>query len=218
MVETASLSAVPRPRAGKGAARAERRAGRVPAIIYGGKGAPLPVTLDPKALGVEYAKTGFFAQLFDIDVDGSKHRALCRDIQTDPVSDVVIHADFLRVSAATRLNVEVPVTFINEEECPGLRRGGVLNIVRHAVELNCQADAIPAELVIDLIEADIGDSIHISHISLPDGANPTITDRDFTVVTIAAPTVATEVEEEATEEGEAEGEEGTEATEEEAES
>ncbi len=218
MVDTASLSAVARPRAGKGAARAERRAGRVPAIIYGGKGAPLPVTLDPKALGVEYAKTGFFAQLFDIDVDGSKHRALCRDIQTDPVSDVVIHADFLRVSAATRINVEVPVTFINEEECPGLRRGGVLNIVRHAVELNCQADAIPAELVIDLIEADIGDSIHISHISLPDGANPTITDRDFTVVTIAAPTVATEVEEETVEDGEAEGEEGTEATEEEAES
>ncbi|MHA1566729.1 MAG: 50S ribosomal protein L25/general stress protein Ctc [Alphaproteobacteria bacterium] len=219
MVDTAILNAVARSRAGKGAARAERRAGRVPAVIYGGKGAPLPITLDPKTLGIEYAKTGFFAQLFDIDVDGSKHRALCRDVQLDPVSDVLIHADFLRVSAATRINVEVPVTFINEEDCPGLRRGGVLNMVRHAVELNCQADAIPAELVIDLIEADIGDSIHISHIKLPDGVTPTITDRDFTVVTIAAPTIAAEVTEEEGEEGEAvEGEDATEATEDEAES
>ena len=218
MVDTAVLNAVARSRAGKGAARAERRAGRVPAIIYGGKGAPLPITLDPKALGAEHAKTGFFAQLFDIDVDGSKHRALCRDVQFDPVSDAVIHADFLRVSAATRVNVEVPVSFTNEEDCPGLRRGGVLNIVRHAVELSCQADAIPAELIVDLITADIGDSIHISHIDLPEGVVPTITDRDFTVVTIAAPTVATEVTDEAVEEDEVEGEEAAAETEEEAES
>lgn len=214
MVDTAVLNAVARDRAGKGAARAERRAGRVPAIIYGGKGAPLPISLDPADLGVEYAKTGFFAQLFDIDVDGSKHRALCRDVQLDPLSDKPIHADFLRVSAATRINVDVPVTFINEEDCPGLRRGGVINVVRHSVELNCQADSIPSELVIDLIESDIGDSIHISHISLPEGVQPTITDRDFTVATIAAPTVAVEPTAEEGEEAEVEVEEGAETTEE----
>ncbi len=213
MVDTAILNAVARDRAGKGAARAERRAGRVPAIIYGGKGTPLPISLSPADLGVEYAKTGFFSQLFDIEVDGAKHRALCRDVQLDPLSDKPIHADFLRVSAATRINVDVPVAFINEEECPGLRRGGVLNMVRHTVELNCQADAIPSELVIDLIEADIGDSIHISHIKLPDGVQPAITDRDFTVVTIAAPTIAAEPTVEEGEEAEIEAEEGAEAAE-----
>ncbi len=221
MVDTAVLNAAERDRAGKGAARAARRAGRVPAIIYGGKGEPLPITLDPAALGVEYDKPGFFSQLFDIEVSGAKHRALCRDVQVDPVSDVPIHADFLRVSAATRINVDVPVVFANEEDSPGLKRGGVINVVRHTVELNCQADSIPAELVIDLAVADIGDSIHISHINLPDGVQPAITDRDFTIATIAAPTVAAEPTDEEGEEGEAEaveGAEGAEASEEEPES
>jgi large subunit ribosomal protein L25 len=137
---------------------------------------------------------------------------LCRDIQLHPVTDVAMHADFLRVTDRTRIAVEVPVRFLNEEECPGLRAGGVLNIVRHDVELNCRAGAIPSEITIDLANREIGDSIHISEVSLPDGVTPVIDDRDFTIATIAPPNVM-ETSDAEEDEGEAEAVEEAEDTE-----
>jgi large subunit ribosomal protein L25 len=185
MPEITTLSATPRPRVGKGATRATRRAGRVPAIIYGNGQDPVPVSLDPRELGRALARPGFFATLVDVDVEGSLHRSLPRDIQYHPVSDAPLHVDFMRVGAGTRINVMVPVSFINQERSPGLRRGGILNIVRHGIELVCAVDSIPDRLVADLTGLDIGDSIHISAVALPEGARVTITARDFTIASIA---------------------------------
>jgi large subunit ribosomal protein L25 len=207
MVEVSTIAAERRERAGKGPARAARRAGRVPGVIYGAKKDPAMVTLDPRELDRELNTGGFMATIYDVQIEQDKERVLPRDVQFDPVTDRPIHVDFLRVSATTSVTVQVPVNFLNEEECPGLKRGGLLNVVRHEIEMICRADAIPSAVEVDLTGLDIGDSIHISMISLPDGVAPTITDRDFTVATIAAPTVAQEAEE--AEEGE-ELEEGVE--------
>jgi len=207
MAEVSTIAAERRERAGKGPARAARRAGRVPGVIYGAKKDPAMVTLDPRELDRELNTGGFMATIYDVQIEQDKERVLPRDVQFDPVTDRPIHVDFLRVSATTSVTVQVPVNFLNEEECPGLKRGGLLNVVRHEIEMICQADAIPSAVEVDLTGLDIGDSIHISMISLPDGVAPTITDRDFTVATIAAPTVAQEEEE--AEEGE-ELEEGVE--------
>jgi large subunit ribosomal protein L25 len=201
MAEISTIAAQRRERAGKGPARAARRAGRVPGVIYGAKKDPAMVTLDPRELDRELKTGGFLATIYDVQVDKDKERVLPRDVQFDPVTDRPLHVDFLRVSAATSVTVQVPVNFLNEEESPGLKRGGLLNVVRHEIEMNCRADAIPSSIDIDLTGLDIGDSIHISMISLPEGVEPTITDRDFTVATIAAPTV---VQEEAAEEEEGE--------------
>ncbi len=203
MSDTENLSAEPRERVGKGAARATRRAGRVPAVIYGAKKDPVLISLDPGDLAKQISSGHFFATLYDIHVGGGKERVLPRDLQLHPVSDRPIHVDFLRVSAATAITVEVPVTFANEEESPGLKRGGVLNVVRYTIEVSCRADAIPQEIRVDLTGKDIGDSIHISEIPLPDGVEPTITDRDFTVASVAAPSVVKEEEAEAAEAAEA---------------
>lgn len=211
MSEVLNLVAERRERAGKGAARAARRAGRIPGVIYGAKKDPVMINLDPKALNKELNKAGFFATLFDVEIDGKKERALPRDVQYDPVTDRAIHIDLLRVSAATAVTVNVPVSFINEEQSPGLTKGGVLNVVRYEIELNCRADAIPQELELDLSSLDLGDSAHFSMITLPDGVEPTITDRDFTVATIAAPSAVKSEAAEAAEaeaEGEGEGEGG----------
>ena len=211
MSEILSLVAERRERAGKGAARAARRAGRIPGVIYGAKKDPVMINLDPKALNKELNKAGFFATLFDVEIDGKKERALPRDVQFDPVTDRAIHIDLLRVSAATAVTVNVPVSFINEDQSPGLTKGGVLNVVRYEIELNCRADAIPQELELDLSSLDLGDSAHFSMITLPDGVEPTITDRDFTVATIAAPSAVKSEAAEAAEaeaEGEGEGEGG----------
>ena len=197
MSDIMSMPAQARERAGKGPARAARRAGLVPGVIYGAKKDPLMITLDPRDV-IKGLKTGsFLATIYELDVSGKKERVLPRDVQFDPVTDNAIHVDFLRVSAATSVTVEVPVQFLNEEEAPGLRRGGLLNIVRHEIEMTCRADAIPNQIEVDLTGLDIGDSVHISSITLPDGVEPTITDRDFTIATIAAPTVAVEEEAEA---------------------
>lgn len=206
MTETPTFSAQARSRVGKGAARAARRAGAVPAVVYGANKDPLAITLDPMALRVEFNKPEFFATLYDIECDGQTERVLCRDLQLHPVTDVPLHADFLRVTESTRINVDIAVLFENEEESPGLKEGGVLNVVRHSVEVICRAGAIPESIVIDLTGLEIGDSVHISEVSLPAGVQPTITDRDFTIATIAPPTVMPTEEEEA-EEG-LEGEEG----------
>ena len=208
MSDTLNLSAEPKERGGKGAARAARRAGRIPAVIYGAKKDPVMITLGPLDVRREINKTGFFATLFDIDVGGKKERVLARDLQLHPVNDGPMHIDFLRVSAATEVTVQVPCSFINEEESPGLKRGGVLNVVRYEIELSCRADAIPQEIVIDLTGLDIGEGVHISMVDLPDGVTPTITDRDFTIATVAAPTLIQEEEETEGEEGAVEGEEG----------
>jgi large subunit ribosomal protein L25 len=194
MADIVSLPASARERAGKGAARATRRAGHIPAVVYGNKEAPTLVALDPKTLKQQLNRSGFFTRLVDIDVGGKTQRVLPRDVQYHPVTDQPIHVDFMRVAADATVTVAVPVQFINDTQSPGLKKGGVLNIVRHEVDLICPVAAIPQHLTVDLTGREIGDSIHISMIPLPEGVRPTITDRDFTVATVAAPTVQTEEE------------------------
>jgi large subunit ribosomal protein L25 len=186
MPEIATLSAEPRAQAGKGAARAVRRRGRVPAIIYGAGVDPAPISLDPRELSRVLAKRGFLATLVDVQIEGSVQRALPRDVQYHPVTDVPLHVDFMRVGATTRLRVEIPVVFVNREMSVGLRRGGILNIVRHTIEVSCPVDNIPGQLVVDLNGLDIGDSVHISAVTLPEGCRPRIADRDFTIASIGA--------------------------------
>ena len=186
-VTTYELKAQARAGVGKGAARALRRQGLVPAVIYGGNQSPLTISINyTDALKRIYAG-GFLSHIVTLEVDGEKHRVIPRDYQLDPVKDFPIHVDFLRVGAGTRLHVEVHVHFLNEEAAPGLKRGGVLNIVRHTVELSCPPDLIPEEIVVDLTGREIGDSIHISHVSLPEGVTPVVHERDFTIATIVAP-------------------------------
>ena len=189
MTETHELRIEKRENVGKGAARATRRAGLVPAIVYGGDGTPEPLAVSGRELNKLIEQGGFMNALVDLVGDGGTTKVLPRDIQFDVVTDRPLHIDFLRVSERTVLHIEVPVVFLNEEKCPGLRRGGVLNIVRHSVEVICRADAIPEQLEIDLAGAEIGDSLHISAVTLPDGVKPAITDRDFTIATVAPPNV-----------------------------
>ena len=210
MSDIVKLTCVTRERAGKGAARAVRRAGRVPAVLYGDKKDPIMFSLEPIALEKEMNRRGFFSRVFDLDVDGAAHKGLIRDVQIDPVTMRPIHADFLRVSKTAKVTVHVTVQFVNEEASPGLKFGGVLNIVRHDVELLCPAMSIPSSLEIDLTGKEVGDSIHISEITLPEGVTPVIKDRDFTIATIAAPTVQKAIVEDE-EAAEGEGEEGGEA-------
>jgi large subunit ribosomal protein L25 len=195
MAEAHTMTAERRERAGKGGARATRRAGRIPGVLYGGSEAPVLISMEPRALDREIHRAGFFATLYDLKLDGQSVRVLARDLQLDPVSDKPVHIDLMRVTAGSRIHVAVPVVFRNEPLSPGLKRGGVLNIVRHEIDVFCSPDAIPHEIVVDLTGLDIGDSVHISAVKLPEGVKPTI-ERDFTVATIAAPTVVkTEAEE-----------------------
>lgn len=181
------LAATVRDKVGKGAARATRREGQIPAVIYGGKQPALPISLSFWEVDQKIHGGGFFTTLATIDVGSEKIRVIPRDFQIDPVSDRPLHVDFLRVVEGARLTIDVPVHFINEGASPGIRRGGVLNIVRHTVNVTCPAEAIPEQLIGDLTGLDINDSLHISSVALPEGVEPTITDRDFTVATIAAP-------------------------------
>lgn len=206
MAEASTLAVTARERAGKGAARAERRAGRIPAVIYGGKADPVMISVEPRDLQRELGAGQLFSTVYTLDVGGKSERVLPRDVQFHPVTDRAQHVDFLRVTANTKLAVEVPCNFMNEDDSPGLRRGGVLNVVRHAIEFICRVDDIPSQIDIDLGGLEIGDGVHISMVTLPDGVEPTITDRDFTIATIAAPTVV--AEEEAAEDAEGEDGEG----------
>lgn len=181
------LKAEARAQVGKGSARELRRNGLIPAVIYGDKQDPVSIALSRKDVTKKIHDGGFLTTLVTIEVDGKKYNVLPKDYQLDPVRDFLMHVDFLRVSKNTQVTVEVPVHFENEEKSPGLKRGGVLNVVRHAVECHCPANAIPEALVVDLTGLEIGDGIHISHVTLPDGVHPTITDRDFTIATVAAP-------------------------------
>ncbi len=189
MSQIIALVGEARSRAGKGAARATRRAGRIPGVIYGNKQDALMISVEPKALDRELHRPGFFTRLIDVTVDGTAHRVLARDVQLDPVTDRPLHVDFLRVGETSRIHVDVPVVFQNQDKSPGLKAGGVLNVVRHTVELIVSALNIPEHLVVDLAGTNIGDSIHISMIAIPEGAKPAISDRDFTVATVAPPTV-----------------------------
>jgi len=190
------LKASARERVGKGAARAVRRQGRIPAVIYGLGEAPQPISLDFNETKRLIFAGGFLTTVFEIDVDGKKTRAIPRDYQLDPVKDMPLHVDFLRVTQDATVNVEVPVHFFNHEASPGLKRGGTLNVVRHTVELIVPVDAIPDSIDVDLTGREIGDSIHISAVKLPAGVKPVIQDRDFTIATLVAPSglVAEEAE------------------------
>ena len=187
MSDTLTLPAETRERAGKGASRALRREGRVPAVVYGGNEEPLAIHVEEKLLVKQLGTGHFFNSIVEVEVGGKKLRTLPKDVAFHPVNDRPLHADFLRLSANSTVHVEVPVVFVNEAASPGLKRGGVLNIVRHELELVCAADKIPDEITIDVTGFDVGDSIHISHVSLPAGSASAITDRDFTIATIVAP-------------------------------
>lgn len=208
MVEFTPIAAELRERAGKGAARSTRREGRVPAVIYGNKQEPVMISLDPVELKKQFRGGTFFSHVYEIEVGGEKAQVLARDLQLHPVTDEPIHVDFMRFSPRTKLSFDIPVHFDNEEASPGLKEGGVLNVVRHTVELLCSPLNIPEYLTVDLTGLEIGDGIHISNITLPEGVEPTITDRDFTIATIAAPTVYVEEE---PEDEDAEGVEGDDA-------
>ncbi len=211
MSDMTSLVAEDRTAVGKGAARAIRQAGRVPGVVYGEKKEQLMFSLEARALRKELQNPRFYATLCNLEIGGKKVRVLPRDIQLHPVTDEPVHADFVYVSRGATVTVEVPVLFLNEDECPGLKRGGVLNVVRREVELVCPADSIPEKIELDLASADIGDSLHYSHAVVPENVEPTITDRDFTIATIAAPSGGADDGE--GEDGEsAEGEEAAEAS------
>ena len=186
-METIDIKAEARSQVGKGSARAARRAGLVPAVIYGNKETAVSVTLDANQWRQLMHKPGIFSQLININVNNETHFVLPRDIQQHPVSEEAMHVDFLRVTKNATVAVGIAVEFLNEDKCTGLKLGGVLNIVRSQVELNCPAISIPEKLTVDLEGLNVGHTIHISSIELPEGCTPTITDRDFTFATIAAP-------------------------------
>ena len=187
MSDTLNLPAETRERAVKGASRALRREGRVPAVVYGGKEEPLAIHVEEKLLIKQLGTGHFLNSIVEIEVGGKKLRTLPKDVAFHPVTDRPLHADFLRLSKDSTVHVNVPVLFINEEDSPGLKRGGVLNIVRHELELICDANKMPEDIQIDVTGLDIGDSIHISSVTLPTGSTSAITDRDFTIATIIAP-------------------------------
>jgi large subunit ribosomal protein L25 len=187
MSDTLTLSAESRDRAGKGASRALRNSGRVPAVVYGNNEAPEAVHIEEKLLNKALGTGHFFNSIVMIEVGGKSVRTLPKDVQFHPVSDRPLHADFLRIGEHSEVHVEVPVHFTDEALSPGMKRGAVLNIVRHELELVCDAAMIPDEIAISLKGLDVGDSIHISAVTLPTGAKSAITDRDFTIATLVAP-------------------------------
>ena len=197
--ETFELEAAARGGVGKGAARQTRREGRVPAVIYGDKKEPEAISLDYNEVWKMYLRGQFMAKVFKLKVDGNEHLVVSRDLQLDPVKDTPIHIDFLRIRADGLIRVHIPVKFVNEGTCPGLKRGGVLNIVRHDIEVWCPYDKIPAAFEVDLASVQIGQSIHVSSLTMSEGAKAVIQDRDFTIATIAGRGPAGGAEEESTE-------------------
>ncbi|MFZ1742193.1 MAG: 50S ribosomal protein L25/general stress protein Ctc [Pontixanthobacter sp.] len=205
MSEALTLPAETRERAGKGASRALRREGRVPAVIYGGKEEPTTIHVEAKELMRQLMTGHFMNSIVMIEVSGKMVRALPKDVAFHPVTDRPLHVDFLRLSKDAKIEVAVPVVFINEEASPGLKKGGVLNVVRHELELVCVSDKIPDEIAIDVTGKEVGDSIHISEVVLPDGSESAITDRDYTIATLVAPSALKKAEGDASG-GEAEAE------------
>ncbi len=192
MANFVTIEAEARERAGKGAARASRRAGMVPAIIYGAKQTPTLIQLDPRVIVRELTRGGWKSRLYEINVAGTPSRALMREVQFHPVSDMAIHVDFQRLAAGERIRVSVTVQFQNEATSPGLKRGGVLNVVRHAVEVLADPDSVPDFFQADLAALDINDNVRFGDLQGTEGVTPTITGRDFVIATVAAPTKGAE--------------------------
>lgn len=190
MTQVTAIAAELRDRAGKGAARATRRAGKVPGVIYGAKKDPVLIALDPRVLWAELHKPGFTTRLFDVNIGSGTERCLARDVAFHPVTDQPIHVDFMRVSADAIVHVKVPVHCVNHDKAPGIKRGGVLNVEHHEIEVTCSPDVIPKEVVVDLAGMDIGTSVHLSQLALPAGVKPYHLAADATIVTLAPPTVA----------------------------
>ena len=213
MSEQLTLPAEARDRAGKGASRALRRDGRVPAVVYGEKKEPLSIHVEEKLLSKMLHTGHFMNSVVMIDFKGKTHRTLPKAVDFHPVSSRPVHVDFLRIGEHTKVTVAVPVRFDDEEDSPGLKRGGVLNVVQHELELVCDAASIPNEIHISLGGLEIGDSVHIGQVKLPDGVKPANTDEDFTVATIVAPSAMKAEEEETAPAGEVPTVEGEEAAE-----
>jgi large subunit ribosomal protein L25 len=200
MSETLKLAAEMRERAGKGASRAVRRTGRVPAVIYGAGEPATPIHVEEKILVRQLSTGHFMNSVVEIEIDGKSIRTLPRDVQFHPVSDRPIHVDFFRLTGDATITVQVPVHFVDEDKSPGMKRGAVLNIVRHELQLDCPSNAIPDQIEISLAGRDVGDSIHISAVTLPKGVTSHIHDRDFTIATMVAPSaLKSEVDAAATE-------------------
>ena len=193
MAEALELKAWARPRSGKGGARSVRREGRIPGILYGGGEDPVQLAVDDKAIRLQLLTGHFQSTIFTLDVEGKKTRVIPRGVQLDPVRDFPIHVDFMRVAKDAHVTVAVPVHFLTEGASPGIKRGGILNVVRHEIEVRCPADAIPNHFDVDLTGLEIGDSVHISAMKLPEGVKPTITERNFTVATIVGRAAEEEV-------------------------
>lgn len=196
MSDALNLPAVARERAGKGASRALRREGRVPAVIYGGKEEPQMIHVEEKELVRQLMTGHFMNSIVKVEVDGKSVNTLPKDIALHPVTDRPTHVDFYRLSKGSKVDVSVPVVFVDEGDSPGLTKGGVLNVVRHELELVCEADKMPGEIEISVAGKDIGDSLHISEVKLPEGSESAITDRDFTIATLVAPSALKQSESE----------------------
>jgi large subunit ribosomal protein L25 len=194
MAATKQLAAAARSGTGKGAARSIRREGRVPAVIYGGKEAAEPISLDYRETHKLIYAGHFLTTIFELDIDGRRERVIPRDYQLDPVKDMPLHVDFFRLQAGSRLKLSIPVHFINTENAPGIKAGGALNIVTHAIELMVPGDRIPDAVDIDVSALGINESLHISQVQLPEGCTPTVRGRDFTIVSITPPTTLSEAE------------------------
>ncbi|MSP94375.1 MAG: 50S ribosomal protein L25/general stress protein Ctc [Alphaproteobacteria bacterium] len=192
MRQMLDFAAEPRTLTGKGPAHQLRLKGRIPGIVYGGKDAPVQVQVDERNFGKLYNTGSLLQTLMMLDIGGKKTRVLPRAVQLDPVTDRPVHVDFMRLEVGARIRIAIPARFKGLENSPGIKRGGVLNIVRHEIDVYCSADNIPEYLESDVSELDIGDSLHISHFHLPEGVTPVIRGRDFTVASLAPPTTFTE--------------------------
>ncbi len=203
MSKNYAMKAEKRDRAGKGVARSLRRAGRSPAVIYGDNKEPVKISLSENEINVEYNKGRMFTSLCELEVGGKQNLVLARDVQLHPVTDVVEHVDFLRVNKKTKIAVDVPVKFINEDKCPSIEGKGTLNVTRYTVELLCSAINIPDILEVSVEGKEHGDAVKVSDANMPEGSSPVITDRDFTIATLIAPKTAEQEEAEAAAEAEA---------------
>ena len=211
MSDALILPAEARERAGKGASRALRREGRVPAVIYGGKEEPLTIHVEEKELVKQLMTGHFMNSIVKIEIGGETVRTLPKDVALHPVTDRPTHADFFRLARDAKVEVSVPVIFVGENNSPGLTKGGVLNVVRHELDLVCEADKIPGEIEVSVEGKDVGESIHISEVNLPKGSESAITDRDYTIATLVAPS-ALKKSEDTSEEGEEVAADAVEAT------
>ena len=188
------LKATKRTSASTGQINKLRSEGFIPGVLYGGEKNNLNISLKKLHLQNIINTETFMSKVYDLDIDGNSEKALARDVAYDPVSDEPIHIDFMRITKGSRLTLEIPVKFINSDKSPGLKKGGVLNIVRRKVELKCPAENIPYEIVVDLNSTEMNSSLKISSVKLPENVSPTITDRDFVIATVAAPTILVEPE------------------------